>query len=376
MQKRKIAILTQPLKNNYGGIIQNYAMQKLLVDRGYNTVTINRRKGDTRSKPIILASKFKAFFKKYVLQQKTPTYLDYDKIAENNLRFIKKYINWSPLIESTDGLADFINKENFNGVVVGSDQVWRPIYSPNIYNFFLDFLQNDKSIKKVAYAASFGTEEWEYNEEQTNVCSKLIQQFQGVSVREMSGIKLCHDNLNIGGVIAVLDPTMLLSADDYSELIGQRKKQIELFTYVLDDSDEKNNFIKNCSINLNLKHHTNQAKFKITSSKGKKLEDYIIPPIEGWLQGFRDAEFVITDSFHGTVFSILNQKPFITIVNKGRGAARFESILTQLGLEDRLVYDVKNFDNSKLEYKIDYISVNSKLNVLRKASKDFLNNYF
>jgi hypothetical protein len=374
MKKLNIAILTQPLKNNYGGIIQNYALQKVLSKMGHQTVTINRKSGDSRPKIKILVSLFKALFLKYILEQKKPTHLDYNKIAAHNYIFLSKYINLSPVIESTSILAEYFNTENFNAVVVGSDQVWRPVYSPNIFNYFLDFLQNRPSIKKVAYAASFGTEEWEYTTEQSNVCSKLIQQFDGVAVREVSGIKLCSENLNRNDAVSVLDPTLLLNAEDYSFLIGQPKKKIGLFTYVLDVSVEKNKFISNCSVDLNLEIHTNQAKYKITSSEGKKMEDYVIPPIEGWLQGFRDAEFVITDSFHGTVFSILNQKPFFAIINKGRGASRFESLLSQLGLGDRLIYDVNNVDISQVNKSIDYLKVNQKLELMRKESFYFLKN--
>jgi hypothetical protein len=376
MKKLNIAILTQPLKNNYGGIIQNYALQKVLSNMGHQTVTINRKSGDSRPKIKILVSLFKALFLKYILKQKKPTHLDYNKIAEHNYIFLSKYINLSPVIESTSILAEYFNIENFNAVVVGSDQVWRPVYSPNIFNYFLDFLQNTPSIKKVAYAASFGTEEWEYTTEQSNVCSKLIQQFDGVAVREVSGIKLCSENLNRNDAVSVLDPTLLLNAEDYSVLIGQPKKKIGLFTYVLDVSVEKNKFISNCSLDLNLEIHTNQAKYKITSSEGKKMEDYVIPPIEGWLQGFRDAEFVITDSFHGTVFSILNQKPFFAIINKGRGASRFESLLSQLGLGDRLIYDVNNVDISQVNKSIDYLKVNQKLELMRNESFYFLKNNF
>lgn len=373
--KNKIALLTLPLGHNYGGIIQNYALQKVLANMGHEVLTIDRRADNPHSKIKILASKYKSYFFRYFLQSKNPTYLDFNKVYEHNLRFLKEHVNLSPTVESTVSMADYFKKEKFNVVIVGSDQVWRPKYFPDIFlNFYLNFLLKETSIRKIAYAASFGTEELEYTKEQTKACSELIQQFDAVSVREDSGVKLCGDYLNRKDAIKVLDPTLLLKAEAYSQLIGNKEKINGLFTYVLDDSEEKKDFIKNCSKYLNLNIYTNQAKYNTHTFKSNKTEDYLMPPLEGWLQGFRDADFVITDSFHGTLFSIINQKPFISLVNLDRGASRFESILKQLGLKDRLVYNVENFDKSKLKEEIDYEAVNLKLNRLKADSLNFIKN--
>lgn len=374
--KHKIAIMTQPLGLNYGGIIQNYALQKVLENNGHETITICRIGENPHSKIKIIASKYKRLLFRHLLHPNNPAYFDHKTIANNNESFLKKHIHRSPEINTNASLLSYFNQESFSAVVVGSDQVWRPRYSPNIYNFFLDFLQNNSSIKKVAYAASFGTEDWEYTEEQTNKVSEQIQQFDAVSVRENSGVLLCDNYLNRKDVVHVLDPTLLLNAKDYDQLINQTEKEIGLFTYVLDETTEKLNFIHQCSKTLNLNINKNQAKYSIYSDEGSNVNDYVIPPIEGWLQGFRDAEYVITDSFHGMVFSIINHKPFLAIVNKSRGASRFESLLQKLGLEDRLIYDIKDFNDAKLKNKIDYISVQEKLNVLKTLSFDFLKRYF
>src|SRR5690606_16962357 len=117
----------------------------------------------------------------------------------------------------------------------------------------------------------------------------------------------------------------------------------------------------------------NQAK-KFDVDVKRPLEELIMPPLEGWLQGFSDAGFVITDSFHGTVFSIINKKPFIALVNAERGASRFESILSKLGLEERMIYDVNSFDMNLLNKNIDYEAVHQKLGILREESLNFLKN--
>ena len=103
------------------------------------------------------------------------------------------------------------------------------------------------------------------------------------------------------------------------------------------------------------------------------VEQRIQPPLGQWLRSFKEAEFVFTDSFHATVFSIIFNKPFIVYANKERGAARFESLLSVFGLEDRIVYKSDDFDINKLN-EINYVKVNSKLEGLRKESLYFLEN--
>lgn len=370
MTKKNIAILTQPLGQNYGGIIQNYALQKVLRNLGTEPITINRVGNRHASQIRLVLSRFKQYLYKYILQKNVLTKKESDLINQNNLNFLHKYVNRSVLINSDNDLSEYFKKNTFDAVVIGSDQTWRPKYSPNIYNYYLDFLENNKQIKKVAYASSFGTAEWEYTEKQTQRVKELAKQFNAVSVRENSGVELCKNYLKIDA-IHLLDPTLLLNAEDYSELINKPKENKGLFTYVLDESKEKQDFIQFIGQQLKMEEHTNQAK-KFDPKVKRPLEELIMPPLEGWLQGFRDAEFVITDSFHGTVFSIINQKPFIALVNLKRGASRFESILSKLGLEERMVYDINSFDKNLLDQKIDYDYVNIKLKALKEKSFQFL----
>lgn len=370
MTKKKIAILTQPLGHNYGGIIQNYALQKVLKDMGHQPETINRVGNKHTSKIRSILSKAKQFIYKHLLGKNILTKKDRERISNNNVKFLNKYINRSILVNTDKDLAEYFKNNNFDAVIVGSDQTWRPKYSPNIYNYYLDFLKDNNQIKKLAYASSFGTAEWEYTTEQTEKCKTLAKQFHAISVREHTGVDLCREKLEVEA-IHLLDPTLLLTADDYSQIINQPKVNKELFTYVLDESQEKQEFIDAVGHHLNLKQHTNQGK-SFNANIKRPLEELIIPPLEGWLQGFRDAEFVITDSFHGTVFSIINKKPFISLVNAERGASRFESFLSKLSLEERMVYDVETFDVSFLENTIDYEAVHQKLKVLKDESLNFL----
>ncbi len=366
----KIAILTQTPGSNYGGIIQNYALQKALKDMGCQPITINLPMVKPVSKNRIFFSECKTYIYRYLFHKNMLTKSERFIINKNNRKFIKTHINLSELIYNTVKLSNYFSKHSFDAVIVGSDQTWRPKYSPDIYNFYLDFLENNHKIKKIAYASSFGTSDWEYTAEQTRRVSELAKNFDAISVREASGVDLCNEKLGVEAV-HLLDPTLLLTAEDYSQLIKQPKANKELFTYVLDESRYKQDFIQSIGKQLNLKQYTNQAQ-KFDAKVKRPLEELITPPLEGWLQGFRDAEFVITDSFHGTVFSIINKKPFITLVNVKRGASRFESILSKLGLEERMVYDLHSFDKSVIKKQIDYEAVHQKLNALKEESLNFL----
>ena len=369
----KIAILTQPLHTNYGGNLQNFALQKVLTDMGHEPVTIDRHhtvKLRTKLKlgyfknllMHFLKGTPKPLWKSYFSSKKEQAYLRQDITA-----FIDAYITKTPRLYSDKAVQAIFKENNFEAVIVGSDQCWRPMYSPNIYTYYLDFLKDNKEIKKLAYAASFGTDQWEYTEEQTARCKKLIQQFDLVTVREKAAVNLVTEKLNKDAEF-VLDPTLLLSKEDYIELfVGKNLPDNKgIYTYILDDSDWKTQVVETAKETLGLPQFSNQHnKHTVNSEK--------IPSIESWIKGFADADFVVTDSFHGTVFSIIFNKPFISLVNVSRGASRFESILGEFDLMQRLASDFdQQYIEALIEEAIAYDGVNQKLDALRSHSKEVL----
>ena len=369
----KIAILTQPLHTNYGGNLQNFALQKVLTDMGHEPVTIDRHhtvKLRTKLKlgyfknllMHFLKGTPKPLWKSYFSSKKEQAYLRQDITA-----FIDAYITKTPRLYSDKAVQAIFKENNFEAVIVGSDQCWRPMYSPNIYTYYLDFLKDNKEIKKLAYAASFGTDQWEYTEEQTARCKKLIQQFDLVTVREKAAVNLVTEKLNKDAEF-VLDPTLLLSKEDYIELfVGKNLPDNKgIYTYILDDSDWKTQVVETAKETLGLPQFSNQHnKHTVNSEK--------IPSIESWIKGFADADFVITDSFHGTVFSIIFNKPFLSLVNVSRGASRFESILGEFDLMQRLASDFdQQYIEALIEEAIAYDGVNQKLDALRSHSKEVL----
>lgn len=370
----KIAILTQPLKKNYGGILQAYALQKKLRALGHDAITIDR----WPNTPSIIdhgLNTVKNLISKLLYRNRPNTFTDeqLNIIFQNTSEFINNNIVLSEKICTNKEVNQHFSKTKYDAFVVGSDQTWRPRYSPNIYNYYLDFLGSENS-KRIAYASSFGVDEWEYNTEETIKCSALAKKFDAISVREQFGVKLCEKHLQVKAQF-VLDPTLLLKQSEYLELIKFSETQPrtgKLLTYVLDKSSENTSIIEKSSKILDLAPFSNHARYSVESSSRGKLEDYIYPSIEEWIKAFYDAEFVITDSYHGTVFSIIFNKKFITIVNKKRGSARFESLLNSLDLSERLIDNNHDLSNELLHKEIDYNAVNHKLNILRENSINFL----
>lgn len=369
----KIGILTLPLHTNYGGILQAYALQTVLERMGHEVVVFDIKRKYTLPLWKVPLTYIKRIIKKYIYknnnirifeeqyQQKT-----YPIISQHTQKFIDKHIH----LYEVDSLNDVKEKE-FDTIIVGSDQVWRPKYFSSLFktrieDAFLNFTK-DWKIKRIAYAASFGTDEWEYTSVQTEKCGELLKVFEAVSVREESGIKLCKEHFD-KEVEHVLDPTMLLTKEDYIKLFESAntpKSPGTLLNYILDETPEKKEMI--CKIAKEKKLIPFKVNSKIENPYAP-LEERIQPPIEQWLRGFYDAEFVVTDSFHACVFSILFNKPFVVIGNKERGMARFDSLLNMFGLEDRLIrendilpennayIDMNNFLSSKQDKALTFLS--------------------
>lgn len=371
----KIAIMTQPLGKNYGGIMQAYALQKVLKDMGHSPITIDYQ---TKERGFIYKKVRLAYrlAKKATGKRKVPINLEskIGYLTKHNQEFINANIVQSKYINESKKLKKHFKKNSYDAVIVGSDQTWRPKYSPNIYDFYLDFISKDKRIKRIAYASSFGVDDWEYSREETKKCAKLAKDFDAISVREQSGVDLCKEYLGVNSEL-VLDPTLLLEKEDYLALIGDRYKSGKsegVFTYFLDKNEDKKKAAEYIANELSSRVYSCQAKHSLGDLNSNKLEDYKMPAVQDWLASFANAEFILTDSFHGMVLSIIFEKPFITIVNKERGASRFESFLSLLGLSHRMIDNLSDFDESLLVNDIDYNSIKHKIEDLREVSIGFL----
>lgn len=376
----KIGILTQPLHKNYGGILQAYALQKVLKVMGHEVYTVDLPFRKTLYKKCrVLASRF---YHKYLLGKKE-LHLFYNQPAKNELKIIeqhtRKFINENITLTERIPIVEKINrlkKYNFDAYVVGSDQVWRPRYSPGIPTFFLGFLKPEEPVKRIAFSASFGVDNWEFTPKMTKKCRKLAQRFDAVSVREESALKLCNEHLGVSAV-HLLDPTLLLEKEDYINLVKKDNipaKKNSLMLYVLDQTVEKKAIIAKVQKHLNLEINSVMPEKKYSKENRKEIEKCIFPPVTQWLSGFIDARFVVTDSFHGTVFAILFNKSFITIGNKTRGMARFNSLLNRFNLTDRLILPEDEIDIKEKLKPINYKQVNAILSEEKEKAFVFLSN--
>lgn len=376
----KIGILTQPLQANYGGLLQNYALQQVLLRAGHEVETIDwtpsyksLRYRLYRIKWTILSFLFPKKFPKLKYQ---PTDDEKKVIQQHTNHFISTYIHHTKTIMFKDGFRHQAKAGKYAAYVVGSDQCWRPCYNAFLSSMFLDFVK-DKQVKRIAYAASFGTDKWEFTPQQTAVCAPLAKKFDMVSVREDSGVKLCEEHLGVNAV-HVLDPTMLLTKEDYIQLIEKEKEPKSngtLFNYILDPDEKKSAFIQKVAKAKGLKAFQVlpkcQTETRTKEDVKKRIEDCVFPGVTKWLRAFMNAEMTIVDSFHGMVFSIIFNKPFWAIGNVSRGMSRFTSLLKMFHLEDRLL-DADHLDDVDFSKPIDWTMVNGILEEKRRESKGLL----
>lgn len=373
----KIAIQTLVGHHNYGCLLQAYALQTTLEGLGHNVEIINRRENVPGKR--LMVKRMLRFavrvVQRYILLNKSVLINDpfdclfYSQVDFTLLRkFSVSKLHYTRLFRSSSSLAKYVKRRMYDAFVVGSDQVWREIYAPNILDSFLGYLpEEDKSIK-ISYAASFGTDEQPILNEKITECVKLAKRFKAISVREKSGIGIVSESFGMDAV-QVLDPTLLLSSKDYSCLVGDNTiGEGMAVSYMLDLTGWKNEIVDIVLAERNV------GRFDLMDCPLNDNGVMQRRSVEDWLSAIRNANIVVTDSFHGCVFSIIFQKPFICIGNKERGSARFESLLSMFRLEDRLVTSFDDFEARKedLMKGIDYSRVYAILEEKRKESMDFL----
>ena len=371
----KTAVITLPLHTNYGGILQAYALKCVLEGMGHEAVVVDRK--DKMPLPVWYKAPF-VYASRALKKMLKPgagvevlRELNYRKTlplrAVNTQRFINQYI--APLVVSS---YKDIRQGEYDAFVVGSDQVWRPRYFGNIEDAFLAFAK-DWKVKRVAYAASFGTEELEYKYEELQACSGLLEMFDAVSVREDAGVRICEEWFGYEGAEHVLDPVMLLNAEVYRTLAQKAENHSccgKVMTYILDPSREKD-----CVVDFVARITGKAVEKTFVEDSSRPLAERVAPPVEQWLASFCDADFVVTDSFHGCVLSVLLHKPFFAVGNSLRGMSRMSSLLKVLGLDGRLVQGIDPEDDG--EYWLaepDWTAVDTVLDEQREKSMSFLQN--
>ena len=353
--KKKIALLNFPVDGNFGGHLQRYALMEVLRAEGADVTHLNCRYLIAKRsvyKQVKRAVKEALRFAKGLLTGKRNRhdlpYLRYllrrDPKTE---RFYERYVPHTKRIYSNQELAKY---SDYDAYVVGSDQVWRApmaAYNYGIEAYFFDYLPAGK--KRYAYGVSLGTKEKEYTDEQIARLTPLYKTFEMVSARENSAMAMFDEyGWTEPKAECVLDPTFLLDKTHYERLVKgayTKKSNGNMFCYVLDEDEEKKAKIEQIAKEWNLRSYS------IT------LKDD--SPVEQWLRSFMEAEFVVTDSYHGFVFALIFNKPFRLLYNETRGNARFEHLLQLLNIKgDDTEFDWKAINavlKKEKEKSLNYI---------------------
>lgn len=355
---KKVLIVTLAQGSNYGGMLQAYALQSSIKSLGYDVQT-------TFTKGPLFRRLVKSFPGTQLLLRilKKRPKVNNSKITT---RFTQEFVdNYIRMIAFDK--AYWIAKFNrYDAYVTGSDQVWRSTYTYVPHNM-LNFAPGNTI--KISYAGSFGKDDLsEYGSDLVDKTKKLAKRMTALSMREATGVDIAKKDWNVDAIQSV-DPTLLVSRSDYLSVINAAKDRTykspgEVFSYVLDPALDKQGIASSIAKSLKLKLFT---VIDSDENSGKPM-----PPVEQWLKSFRDSRYVVTDSFHGTVFSIIFNKPFIAIGNKERGLARFTSLLKMFGLEDRLVTSVDDVTEELINKPIDWNAVNAKIKSEQKRSFDYL----
>lgn len=365
-KKRRIALLNMRYDNNYGGNLQRYAMVTVLQRMGYSVeylyIRDNWNDWFTNRSTSKIIKKTLGQVVRHILNPKNEPWqawhkekLDYRESCLVTESFLEKYIPHTKPIFTHRELERVFKQGQYDSIVAGSDQIWRKQYVERygLGTWFFDFVPKDYAGNRIVYGASFGVEEAKYSKEERDLIKPLFNKINAVSVRELSGLDLLQEyGWTLPQAQCVVDPTMLLCVEDYVRLIeASETKPLsgKLFCYILDENNHKKQVVSELSQRLQLK------------PTYCSINDAEQVSVEQWLRYFKEAEYVVTDSYHGLVFSIIFQKRYCLINNSSRGNARFDSLFRLLNLSN-------NGDD------VDWKSVGESVDGLRAKAESFLTN--
>lgn len=363
--KKNVAIVSFINVENYGAILQALALQEKVNDLGHNAFYINYGhqspiKGVKRIVNIVW-SLFRYLFGYGNRQRKT------------NI-FRNKYFLLTKRIKSYDDLQLL---PKFDFYLVGSDQVWNPsLISVSHGYYLLNFVPEDS--KKISYASSFGT--INIPEKAIEIYKKELAEFEKISVREVQGA-LFLKSIGIESKV-VIDPTLLLDTESWKNYFPSKRKINEayIFCYVMNGDHKGADFIKLVSKQIIKSKKRNYKVIVVGDKEYKKLIPgyHLITDAgpEDFLNLLYNADYVITNSFHGACFSINFNKEFIPVLNRDNPLnTRITSLLEFVKLSDRILYTDMNKNLINLS-KINYSDLNKVLLKLRTNSISFLTEAF
>lgn len=360
---KRIGILTLNDYFNYGNRLQNYALQRFLLNLTSveNVETIWYRKNNMRinRKYITFDNIRRYIFNRHNYREYIDKHILFNDIIRENIikRFSDKYI-YSVFFYNVK--TDVNN--DYDYFIVGSDQIWNPA-SVDLKNEFLQFADRNK---RIAYAASFGVSE--IKSDKVDIVKKGLEGIDFISVREYAGAKIVKD-LTGKEVPVLVDPTLLLTINEWDKIIERPvwyRDEKYILVYFLSKLPDK---IKKDIHNLSEKY-----KLKIVDLMDKENIDYYCSSPSEFLYLIKNCSLMYTDSFHGTVFSIINKKPFVVSSRENVGMnmdSRIDTLLSMFHLENRKVSKDNNYEIAN-PMEIEFPDVEAILERERQRSKEFL----
>lgn len=375
---KKIGIITILNVNNYGAELQAFALHHKLKLMGYDNEVINylyyknpNYITESKSAPLIKApkiNKLKDFVIKWIDKYSRFTNPEIAKVRKERFdNFHGKLTALSPVYNSYSALY---NAElPYETVIVGSDQVWNPNNGTNLDPYFLTFAKN--GMKKISFASSFGV--GKINSEHHSVYKKWLNNIDHIATREADGVKIIKEIADRDAT-HVVDPTLLLTKKEWeSILVPYESSEPYILLFIFKESKYVTDFAY---------HLQKQTGYKIirvcknemrVENDDKILNIRDFGPLE-FLGLYQSASIVLTTSFHGTVFSLIFEKPFYTITPSSKNNnSRQQGLLNLMEQPERLINEGDNFpDVSNLE--IEFTGVRQIIEKERNKSVEFLQN--
>jgi hypothetical protein len=377
----KIGIITVSRTNNFGAELQAYALHKKLNNLGHSAEVIDYlyyknkdHRPTTMSKPLIQFS-FSAKVKNTLLYQVILPFTDifFPLFHQSSRAKIKNFKEFHILNSKFSFQFDTIEKlynfpHDYDVYITGSDQVWNPSTFTSLKPYFLDFAPKNKI--KISYAASFGVSKLE--NKNFSFYQEQLNNLDFISVRESSGNELvnliAHRNSHV-----VLDPTLLLNKSEWKGVVRNlniKKPPKYLLIYQLHDSEELISIANRISEQLDLPI-LNLCKRAFYNKIHKNMINISDAGPSEFIELFYHADYVITNSFHGTIFSVNFNIPFYSVLNSNRkNNSRMIDFLHTYKLTDRIVWEGKGFDFEDSPCNFD--QSNQLLQVQRENSIKFL----
>lgn len=380
---KKVAIVSCYFKNNYGSMLQAYATQKVLDDNNIPNETINIKcledfnKGKKKYYFTQITNfnfiKTKFGMVKLKLYSKINAKLK-NKFRIRNKKFeeFKENFNLTRTFQTYDDLSLYTEK-NYSDVIVGSDQLWLPV---NVVADYYTLNWVPTKVNKISCATSFGISE--IPDKYRNTYKLFLERINHISVREKNGVDLVKKLIN-KKVKLLCDPTLLLNKEQWNEVDNAEpiEKDKYIFCYFLGKNIEHRKFVERLKEKtgykiISINHCDEYVKY---SDEFADEVPYNVGPSE-FINYIKNAEYVCTDSFHGTVFSLIYNKEFFTFERFNKNSkmstnSRIYSLLSIVGLENRLISGLEEVEEV-IDRKIDYDKVNDELIEFRNDSLKWL----